>query len=406
MARYKILYIHQDGLLTGSAISLKNILAKIDRGIFEPIVILCSDGPLRNLFESLEIKVFTVKIAPFVTAPTPVLFSKDYFYNVKTLLLNDTKSFKQLLNKIKPDIVHINDKSALIAGRVSAQMGYKTVWHLRSSYAGKKSYLQYLISRNIIKKNSNYLIAISEDETDGFENNKNLSVVNNSLLIEKADEVMNQGSTFRQEFNIKRDEIAVGMFGNLDEKKGAWNFLKSAGLAKKMQPEIKFKFFVIAPIPKNLYYGLRGKLGLIDTTNPCDKAIALAKKYNIFHETIFTDRRTDTLNIMAGLDIVTACYNLHAIGRPGFEAAAVGTPVIVNLGHTGRSSIVKHNLTGICVEKEKPVALAHAIVELAGNRSLRKELGESGIKYARQNFDSDKNVKKIEAIYLSILNEK
>jgi glycosyltransferase involved in cell wall biosynthesis len=215
-----------------------------------------------------------------------------------------------------------------------------------------------------------------------------------------------KGSNFKEEFNISEEEIAVGMIGNIDKQKGTWNFLKAAGLAQKMEPHIKFRFFVIAPIPENLNYGWRGKLKLINTTNPYEKAVAIAKENNILKNTHFTNRRKDIFNVISGLDIVTACYNLYAIGRPGFEAAAVGTPVIVNKGHTGNSQIVKNNVTGLVVEKENPQALAKAIIHLAENKQLRISMGRNGIEHAKQNFDAEKNIKKIEAIYKRVLYEK
>ncbi|MDQ6761433.1 MAG: glycosyltransferase, partial [Bacteroidota bacterium] len=139
--------------------------------------------------------------------------------------------------------------------------------------------------------------------------------------------------------------------------------------------------------------------------NPYDKAIAIAKENNISKNTHFTNHRKDIFNVISGLDIVTACYNLYAVGRPGFEAAAVGRPVIVNEGHTGKSSVVINNHTGLSVPRENPEALAAAILLLAKNKELRISMGQNGIEHARQNFDAEKNIKKIEAIYQKILND-
>ncbi len=401
MLKFKIAYVHHDGLLSGSAISLSHLIKQLDRSRFEPIIIICSEGPVRAFFEKLNLQVICAKYKPFTTQPTPPFYNSNFYYNL--FAIRNQNNIKAVLEKINPHLIHINDKSALFAGRDAFNSGYKVIWHLRSSYSGKRSYLQYLISKTIIRNHASHLIAISEDETDGFEDCENLSIINNSIDMKEADSIRAHGSTFRNEYHLSNDEIAVGMIGNIDQQKGAWNFLKAAGLAHQLCPEIKFRFFIVAPIPKDLYYGWRGKLGLINTTNAYNKAVAVTHQYNITNITHFTNRRNDMLNVMTGLDIISAVYNMEAVGRPGFEAASVGKPVIVNLGHSGKSSIVMQNHSGFCIQRENPESLAHAIITLAKNKELRETMGKNGIERARQNFDSEKNCRKIEAIYEQLI---
>jgi len=202
LSKFKIAYIHQDGLLSGSAISLSHLIKQLDRNRFEPIVIICSEGPVRAFFEKLNTQVFCAFYKRFGTQPTPAIYNANSYYNFLALL--NKNNIKLLLDNIKPHLVHVNDKSALFAGRDAFNAGYKVIWHLRSSYSGKRSYLQYLISKTIIRNHSNHLIAISEDETDGFEDCKGLSIINNSIDMKEAQSIRTQGSTFRSEFNISK----------------------------------------------------------------------------------------------------------------------------------------------------------------------------------------------------------
>lgn len=403
MRKCRIVYIHHDGIITGSIISLLNLINKLDRDLFEPILILGAEGPSRHLFEPLGIRIYVIPMKGIMTQPPPAPFEYDYIYNWRALMHSSKKELESLLGEIKPDIVHLNDKSVIIAGRIAYRMGFKTVWHVRTSFAGKKSLLQYLITRNIILNNSDHIISISEDETDGFEKFPHLSVINNSIVIYLADQAINNKHLFREEFDIKDDEIAVGMFGNLNSQKGAWNFIKAAGIALKERGDIKFRFFVIAPIPGELNFGKLGKLGLIDTTHPFDRAKKLVEENGLSNNLIFTDRRKDVLNVMAGLDIVSACYNMNAIGRPGFEAGSVGKPVIVNKGHTGKSKVVLNGITGLVIKKENPAELANAILELAKNKDLRQLMGAKGREHVKNNFNGEKNVQKIQNIYMQLI---
>ena len=399
--KIKIIYIHHDGYISGSAISLHNLLSKLDKKLIEPHVIICSDGPARQFFENLGIPVYIVNYKPFVTQPTPSIFNSDFYYNLGALF--NKNNIAPLLELIKPDLIHINDKSALIPGRDCSKLGYKVVWHLRSSYCGKKSYLLYVISRNIIKKHSHHLISISEDELDGFENYKNFSIIYNSIDIEIAKASRDNYQVFRNEFEIKHDEIAIGMIGNLDAQKGAWNFIKAIKILEENNKILKFKFFIIAPILKGLNFGWRGKLKLIDTRTGFERAVIMLKKYDLEKKVVFTDRRNDILTVMAGLDIVSAVYNMNAIGRPGFEAASVSRPVVVNKGHTGKSKVVLNGKTGFCIEKENPQKLADIFLKLASDKNLRMQISKNAEQYAFDNFNSNLNTIKIQNLYFKIL---
>ena len=67
--KYKIAYFQQDGLITGSAISLRHFLGAMNRELFDPIVILAKEGPARGLFEALNIRV---EVFFFETFWTPI----------------------------------------------------------------------------------------------------------------------------------------------------------------------------------------------------------------------------------------------------------------------------------------------------------------------------------------------
>jgi glycosyltransferase involved in cell wall biosynthesis len=403
LSKIKIAYIQPNGFFSGAAISLFYILKKLDKEKFEPIVIICSEGPLRGYYEKLGIKVYCAKYKTYTTTPTPNIFDSNYYYNLWALFSKN--NIKSVLEICKPDIVHVNDKSALMPGMHAFKLGYKVVWHLRSTYYKPKSYLQYFISKQIINRNASYLISISEDEVDCFKSFSNLKIIYNSIDFDDVKIVEKNGTSFRDEFNISNDDIAVGMFGNLDSQKGAWNFIKAAGYIKNKRPDLKIKYFLIAPIPKGVYYGWRGKLGLIDTTSSYQKALELVKLNGLEQDTVFTDRRDDVLNIMLGLDIVSAVYNLNAIGRPALEAAAIGKPIIVNKGYTGNSNLVKSGITGLIVNKENHQELGEAIIYLLDNKKKMKELGVAAKEHAISFFDSDSNCRQIENVYTYLIKQ-
>src|SRR5687768_14724115 len=67
----RITYIHQDGLITGSAISLINLLSGFTKGQVEATIIMAKDGPVRELFEKAGAKVIIHFFYTYWTFPGP-----------------------------------------------------------------------------------------------------------------------------------------------------------------------------------------------------------------------------------------------------------------------------------------------------------------------------------------------
>jgi glycosyltransferase involved in cell wall biosynthesis len=87
-----------------------------------------------------------------------------------------------------------------------------------------------------------------------------------------------------------------------------------------------------------------------------------------------------------------------------FEAMASGRPIL--LGVQGEAEeIVTDAKAGIPVEPENPVALAKAILRLADDPALGRELGESGVEYVHAHFDRTVLARKMMDILLKYAGE-
>lgn len=399
----KILYAHQDGCTSGSAISLSLLLKALDRSRFQPRVLLAREGAARNLFETLDVPVEVVPAHGFWTSPSLPFYHPDYYRNFKALTPN--RPMEDYLRRQNPDLVHINDKALLPVGMAANRLGLPVVWHLRSAYAGGRSRLLNSISRSIISRIARHAIAISEDEVEGFDRRIPVDVVYNTVDFGEADEAVAQRAATRRQLGLGEHEIAVSMVGYLTETKGAWDFIRAAGMVLRARPDLRIRFVMVAPIPgrEPLNWGWRGRLGLVDKTHPEDRVWHLAREVGIEGHLLLTGGRTDVMKVLAAMEIVSVCYRLWAVGRPAFEGMAAGRPVIVNEGHSGRSGVVRDRETGFVVPRANPEALADAIIKLATDPSLRRRMGQSGFMHARQKFDANRNARKIEAIYGRVL---
>jgi len=401
-----ILYVHHDGQLAGSAISLRNLLLSLDRNNFQPRVLLGAEGPARKLYEDLNIPVDIVPMQFYGTWPGARWFQIGYYMNLRALLPNP-KLTKYLKEK-KPDIIHINDKSMLSAGIAASNLGFPIVWHLRSSYNISQSKIQAWISRQIIRLKAAHLIAISEDECDGFEDLHNLSVVYNSVDFSAADESIAIRQATRDSLGIEQKEIVIGMVGHLSKIRGAWDFIEISGLVQKKLPDVALKFVILASIPGRAprSQGLWERLGIIDTTHPEDKAWQLAQQTGIAERLLITGYRPDPLSVIAAMDVLVSCSHFGVMGRPPFEAMAVRVPVVAWAGHSGKSQVVVDSKNALVVPRWDRLALVNAIVQLAVDSGLRNKMGQQGQEYSRLHFDPYQNTKKVELVYRDIMKKK
>ena len=399
----KILYVHQDGAVTGSAISLRNLISGLDRERFTPYVLLAKEGPARDLYEALGVQVDVVKIHAFWTFPGPTYFERGFIQNFRTFLPNH--ALTTYFSALAPDIVHVNDKAMLSAGLTAKKCGLPVIWHLRSTYVVTNAQVNAWISKQVIRHCADRLVAISEDEMDGFEDSTHLQVVFNSVDLNASQHAISHRDNTRLELGFRDHELVVGLVGALDERKGAWDFIKAAGIVRKAVPQINFRFAIMANIPDRTAksQGLLGKLKCIDTTHPEDKSWKLADDAGIRDILTLTGFRHDPLNVMAAFDIVVVANRLGVLGRPPFEAMSVGRPLIATSGHTGNSNVVKPGVTARVVPPKDIEALAEAITQLSLSSELRHYLSANGVHYARENFDSKKNALRVQAIYEELL---
>lgn len=397
-----VLYIHHTGDMDGSSISLLNLVSHLDTERICPTVLLARDGVLRQELESKNIPVDIIPIYGFWTFPGPRWSEVGFFANFRAFLPN--KRLQRYLEDKKPDLVHINDKVLLSAGIMAHRLHYPIVWHSRSTYYITKAKINSWISSAIIRRLSDAIIAISEDEVDRFEGSPKLQIIHNSVNFDGIQAVARLRGETRKTLGLQPDELGIGFIGALTERRGAWDFIKAAGMVKKQPVRQSIKYFIVGKAPENSDGGPRAKLRRVSIEQPMEIAQRLAREANVTGDLTFLGYRKDVLNIMVALDVVVVYSRLGVLGRPPFEAMAMGTPVIVAAGHSGKSTVILDGKTGLVIPPARPEELAKAIHTLAADAQLRSQLSENGINHARINFSPETNAEKVMAIYQALVN--
>lgn len=393
--KFKIAYFHQDGLITGSAISLRHFLSAIDRTQFEPVVIMAKEGPARDLYEALNIKVEVFDFDTFWTFPGPKCISRGMFKQLNALRPNK-KLRSYILNTIKPDLIHINDKASMNIGLSLKGTSIPIVQHSRSSYYITTCYLAKFISKKLINNYANHIICISEDEEDGFENNINKSIIYNTVDFVLAENAIAKRSGIRNQLNVKKEEFLIGFAANVTEKKGAWDFLE---LCKNLKNIENTKFILVGKIEDQGQTNLGN--GQIINLSAKEFISLFIKENNLEDKLIVTGFREDNLALIAAMDLLIVPNKNGVMGRQPIEAQTLGTPVIAQVGHSLKSKIVLNGITGYLVNNiDQAITLTKELVL----KKVGNEMASNAKIYAEQHFSPKQNMQKIERIYTNLLN--
>ncbi len=392
-----IVYIHQDGHITGSAISLKNLISGFQPGQVNATLIIPSEGPLRAFMEEAGVKVICCPFQSFWTFPGPRWYSRNNLQMYRALIPNRT--LLKLVIKMNPDIIHINDKAAMAVGISLKKSGIPIVQHLRSNFHKTRFRFNKWLSVRLTKKYTDQFIAISEDETDGFDDSPNLQIIYNTIHpILSANAIANK-KNICEEFKINKGDAVICYVGLYNELKGAWDYIKTCGILKKMLPEKRWHFLFIAPIPgEEVKMNDNGQL-----IHPYDKAKKLAAEVGIQNEIIFTGYRKDALSLIAASDLLLIMNKQGVLGRQPFEAMSVGVPVIAVAGQSSKTNIVRTGINGVLLNTYSPELIAREAAGLITNEEYRHKLGVAGKEIANAEFNPHINSQKVVALYHKLI---
>ncbi len=381
--------------MSGSTISLGNFLAHLDRTQYEPRVLLAQDGPAREFYQSMGIAVDVVAASRFGTCPGPRPYSLYWCLNWRAFFPNPRLS--HYLKTVPWDLLHINDKAFISAGLAASRLQKPIVWHLRSSYFPTYSRLNAWASRHVIRSIADQVIAISEDEIDGFEDFEPKTIIHNSVDFEKVAQAVLLRDQTRRELGLSDNDLLIGQVStSIGEVRGTWDFLHACGRVNAALQNPAVKFMVVAAIPDPAKHSSKGP-------HPLDQAWLIAREEKIADKVTFTGYRKDALNLMAAMDVVVVCNRHGVMGRMPFEAMACGRPLVVTAGHSGKSRVVIDRETALVVRPADPLAIANAIKDILRDQSLAKTLGQNGSTYARETFDPERNARLVEQIYRKLL---
>lgn len=194
-------------------------------------------------------------------------------------------------------------------------------------------------------------------------------------------------STLRAELGLPDEAIVVGCVAVMRAKKG------HRALIDAMEPLLQRPDVFLV---------------LVGDGSPTLEALrAYVESRGLQAKVLFTGRRSDIPNVLAGFDLFALATEQEASGTVFVEAAAAGLPVIgTDVG--GVSEMMQDGVTGILVPLHDGPALASALQGLVDDPARRQAMGQAGMRAVRQSdqFTLEGLVHQTEQCYLRWLKER
>ncbi|MGB3426523.1 MAG: glycosyltransferase family 4 protein [Castellaniella sp.] len=195
-------------------------------------------------------------------------------------------------------------------------------------------------------------------------------------------------SSLRHELGVPADAIVVGCVAVMRDKKGHRALIDAMAASLLRRPDV---FLVLVGDGSPLLEELR----------------AYVRARGLQDKVLFTGRRSDIPNVLAGFDIFALATEQEALGTSFIEAGAAGLPVVgTDVG--GVPEVIAHGVTGLLVPVHDQDALENAIRTLVENPARRCSMGRAGMRAVRgsDRFTAEGMVRRTEQCYSRWLKER
>jgi len=373
----KILHLFSNWKWTGPAEhALNTAIALTKTG--HRVTFACA-APPEGAPESIVATAQQAGIAPLTS------FALNKHFNI-TDNVSDILRLRTFLKKEKFDLIHTHLNNDHFLAGAAAGLTKKKIPVIRTCYEGKGVKPNWK-NRLLLAAMTDGLITISEQARSQII--KAYSLPENKVWkvhvpvdLEKFDSTVIKN--IRAQYRLTDSDIVGGIVARVQKHRRFGVLLAALEMVLREVPQLKF--MIIG----------RG-------THIEEIAVKPSMKLGIRPNLIFTGYKGDDYRE------TFACLNFKVFLMPGSdgscravrEAMALGIPVIA--ARRGMlPEIIENNREGLIID-DSPENLADAMLTLIENPGIRQAMGKNARQKAREEFDLEKQTKKIAAIYEEVL---
>lgn len=391
----RVLFVHHRPQLGGAVHSLELLITGLAPE-WEPHVLL-PEGAAAERFRAAGATVHTGPVSAFVHTWDVQYRGRRWLVLGRELgaLPTHLTGLRRTLERVRPDIVHVNDAVMLAAGAVAHHWGAPVVWHLRSSLAtaGTDGRSRW-ISRRLDAWGS-AAVAIDSDVASTFRLAIPVEVVANAVVTDQEP---------ARDLGVPSGHLAVGLIGYLRRQKGWPEFLAALRLLLDEGKPVHGVIVGGGVRPAGSFEGRRGRLLALAGISDEEGAYLRELDRLDLNAHVTTLPYSPSLGgIYRALDVVTFPNQGSGLGRPVLEAAAYGKPAVAS-GSPAGAGILLPGITGLLLEVADPPSIAEAISRLF-DPALRRQLGTAARAHAEATFSPRASAGQVAAVFERVLAE-
>lgn len=385
------MFISHTADLYGAERSLLDLLKRIDRNKYVPLVLFPTDGPLKDKVSSIDCETVVFDMPWWV-----VKGRKSRSHLIKLLLGMPAKVryIRDLIRKEDISFVYTNT-IVCIDGAIAAKLeGIPHIWHIHeiiSATNNLKPYVPRFMMPVVVGILSDKLIVPSKAAKKAIEwyfSEKKVRMIYNGVEIEKFARAnsYHHANNFREELEIGQNIKIVALIGLFLEIKGQADLVEAARIICDNYRDVVFVFAGNGTTPSTPYQRLVKK-----------RISDLGLREKVY----FVDFRDDIEVVMNAIDILVSASWVESFSKVVCEAMAAGKPVVATKCG-GPEEVVVDGKTGYLVPVANPKEMARAIKHLIENEDIAMEMGQRGCERIQKIFSIDQYVKNVERVFAEI----
>lgn len=377
-----ILYLHAGAEMYGADKILLELVSGLDKTKFKPIVILPTDGILREKLEEANISVHVISY--------PILRRKyfnpkgivDYISNYKNKSDDIIRFLRQ--NNIKVDFIHVNTLAVLEGIRLKKKLNVPLYWHIHEIITHPKVINNFLCW--CVNRYADRAIVVSgpvkQHLVNSGVNSKKIKVIHNGIDSSIFSPNV-QSDYLYKEWNIPQNAIKVGMIGRVNNWKGQEDFLDA--LAPLLNRFDNLYLFVIGSAFEGQEWRIKKLKEKINSLSHNDRII-------------FSEFRKDNYAVEHFFDIlILPSTSPDPLPTVVLETMGCGRGVI-GYAHGGITEMVEDQYNGELVSPLDKNALRRAVEDCIVNEKY-VEWGINSRKRLLEHFSLTSFINNFEKIY-------
>ncbi|WP_279096259.1 glycosyltransferase family 4 protein [Lactobacillus taiwanensis] len=377
-----ILYLHAGAEMYGADKILLELVSGLDKTKFKPIVILPTDGVLREKLEEANISVHVISY--------PILRRK--YFNPKGIIeyVSNYKSKSDDIirflgqNNIKVDLIHVNTLAVLEGIRLKKKLNVPLYWHIHEIITHPKIINNFLCW--CVNRYSDKAIVVSgpvkKHLINSGVNSQKIKVIHNGIDSSIFSPDVKSDYLYK-EWNIPKNAIKVGMIGRVNNWKGQGDFLEA--LAPLLDKFDNLYLFIIG----SAFEGQEWRVN-----NLKEKIAPLPHNNRI----IYSEFRKDNYAVEHFFDIlILPSTSPDPLPTVVLETMGCGR-AIIGYAHGGITEMVKDQYNGRLVSPLDKDSLRKAVENCIIDKKYIK-WGENSRKRLLENFSLAKFINTFEKIY-------